>query len=466
MKKHLLTLVSVLLLLCMLFPMSATATDAVAEEDASETVFVVILKVDKAKGEKILLADVEAKEMKNVNIPPDALRNINEVTNKFAAEPLYAGEYVRKEQLSSSRVIESDPRLLVKNITKSGNDFVVVTDYVIPNTGENLQTHLQAIIDKNPLRTIYFPDGEYVISSPLLTSAVGGATTTFCFADGAVLKASDAWSSQGTGQNALICLGGKKAANDNRSVGSYYGIFGGTFDGNGMADGISVDSGRESIIRGCKVINAKNGIYIKTGANNGSSDADIEDVIIDGKGLLGSVGLRIVGYDNTFTDVKIYDVEKGVIMNSGGNALRNIEVRLTDAPHCEGLKKRYQRLIGIECISDSFYYQCYVENYATAYSLTSDRYQSNYDSCDAAWTYAAPVQTAFSVNGNFVSRLSNCRVQFFDATSENAYLKSSGGNSGIIEAAQVDTSLLDTPIPPTTLKPNAVINISGMGKKD
>ena len=38
--------------------------------------------------------------------------------------------------------------------------YVIITDYVKANTGEDLADALQNIIDSNPRKTIYFPDGE------------------------------------------------------------------------------------------------------------------------------------------------------------------------------------------------------------------------------------------------------------------------------------------------------------------
>lgn len=49
--------------------------------------------------------------------------------------------------------------------------YVVVTDYIEPNSGKDISKQLQTIIDSNPRRTIYFPDGYYIIDSPLVTPA-------------------------------------------------------------------------------------------------------------------------------------------------------------------------------------------------------------------------------------------------------------------------------------------------------
>ena len=49
--------------------------------------------------------------------------------------------------------------------------YVVVTDYIEANTGKDVSDALQKLILDNPHRTIYFPDGEYVIAKPICTPA-------------------------------------------------------------------------------------------------------------------------------------------------------------------------------------------------------------------------------------------------------------------------------------------------------
>ena len=54
----------------------------------------------------------------------------------------------------------------MKNLATSPSDlgYVVVTDYIEANTGLDVSDAIQKIINENPHRTIYFPDGEYILS--------------------------------------------------------------------------------------------------------------------------------------------------------------------------------------------------------------------------------------------------------------------------------------------------------------
>ena len=65
----------------------------------------------------------------------------------------------------------------------------------------------------------------------------------------AVLRASDDWDSD----EAMVRLGGKDPANNIRQNGSNYYLSGGIIDGNHKADGISIDGGRETVVRNCSV---------------------------------------------------------------------------------------------------------------------------------------------------------------------------------------------------------------------
>ena len=94
---------------------------------------------------------------------------------------------------------------------------------------------LQKLIDENPNRTIFFPDGTYILSHPVMTPADPKRSVSMCLSAYAMFKASDDWDSD----EAMIRLGETHRANDIRTVGSNYYFAGGIIDGNGKANGIS-----------------------------------------------------------------------------------------------------------------------------------------------------------------------------------------------------------------------------------
>lgn len=87
---------------------------------------------------------------------------------------------------------------------------MIVTDFV-PNDGRaDVSDALQRLIDENPNRTIYLPDGTYLLSKPIATPADPAYSVDLQLSNFAVLKADTAWSSE----EAMVRLGGTHPAND------------------------------------------------------------------------------------------------------------------------------------------------------------------------------------------------------------------------------------------------------------
>ena len=105
--------------------------------------------------------------------------------------------------------------------------YLVVTDTVVADGKTDVADQIQKLIDDNPNRTIYFPDGVYVLGHPILTPADPKKSVDLQLSNYAVLKAADGWSSE----EAMVRLGGECPANDIRTIGSNYSFTGGIVDG-------------------------------------------------------------------------------------------------------------------------------------------------------------------------------------------------------------------------------------------
>ena len=150
--------------------------------------------------------------------------------------------------------------------------YIIVTDYIEANTGKDVSDELQKLILDNPNRTIYFPDGEYILAKPICTPANPIHSVALQLSTYAVLKAADTWSDE----EAMIRLGAAEPFNDINTIGSNYSFKGGIIDGNGVAIGISIYSGRETLIREVSIKHTQIGLSVKYGANNGSSASSLE----------------------------------------------------------------------------------------------------------------------------------------------------------------------------------------------
>lgn len=289
---------------------------------------------------------------------------------------------------------------------------VNVADLVKPDTGADVYEALQGIIDANPNKTLYFPDGEYVVSQSLCTPADPTKSVSLHLADFAVIKASDDF----TGE-AVVRLGGKDPFNTVTLNGSNYSLIGGIIDGNNIADGVSIDSGRETKIQNTSIKHTVVGLHIKYGANSGSSDADITDINIIGNDTPEAVGMLIEGFDNTFTNIRIGHVHHGVIMKSAGNALTNIH------PLCPMTETLYPGSCGfIEESSNNLYTYCYSDQFETCFKIVGEG-RSIYTDCFGFWWSGAGGNcTAFKAVGEeFNSVVTNTRIDFRHDTDNTVY---------------------------------------------
>ena len=114
-----------------------------------------------------------------------------------------------------------------------------VADALGEHSGKDVSDALQKIIDLNPNRTLFFPDGEYLLSKPVATPADPLKSVSLVLSDFAVLRAADDF----CGEEAMVRLGGKCAANNIRLPGSNYALRGGIVDGSGRAKAVSIDGG-------------------------------------------------------------------------------------------------------------------------------------------------------------------------------------------------------------------------------
>lgn len=373
------------------------------------------------RGRRITKEDVRLESVGKAQIPANALTSLDGVIGSYATEELHSGEYLQAGQISDEAMAAADPELLIKPILKSNEDYVIVTDYVVPNTDEDISYFLQQIIDKNPNRTIYFPDGVYTIAYPLIMPSKVNESVALRFADGAVLKAHANWKGKvrGDGNDALIRIGADGSNTDDfKSMGHYYNVMGGTFDGGSRANGINVECGLEVVIRDVRMINVRVGLLVKDGVHSRSSCVDAENITVIGNGVTGEVGVKVVGLDNTFSNIRVYDMPIGFqSANSGGNFISGIYVYDTS----DALKNR--NTVGIVSYGTDWISDCYVENADVAYEL-GDKviFRDN----TASWSKGfCKLQQAFIVNNGAIA-LSGCRA-IFDPVADGRYVYQSQG---------------------------------------
>ena len=427
---------TVLVIALALCSLAVFAEEAETEDSDNGMVTVVRLTKDAPMGTRLTADHMEEVSVPSFNLPANLIKDIEEAMIKYMVEDAFAGEYLNVEQISEKYVAPVKSDLVLRDIKRSGNDYVIVSDYIKPDTGDDVAALVQELIDTNPNRCIYFPAGEYIFGSPVNTSSNPNDSVSILLDDGAVIKASDKWKADG--DNALICLGGSEMVNNIRDVGSYYSISGGTLDANGKANGLAISAGRETVIRNLCIKNAKIGISIPRGTNNVSADVDFEDVTIIGQGKAGTIGIDVHAHDNTYSNVRIYDMATGMNNTFGGEVksiyVINTEKSAAIADQTFGFVGTSPRMT-----------QCYTENCATAYAMSTGAVLND---CTAVWTSASwKVQKAFNkAKGNTV--ISGCRVDFLPGEGVTCELISDVVNSGkmLVKGCIFDKNALTAPL--------------------
>ena len=318
------------------------------------------------------------------------------------------------------------------------NGFVVVTDYVPANAGYDVSDQLQKLILDHPNRTIYFPDGEYLLSKPLDTPANPVHSVSLELSNYAVLRAAENWDQK----EAVVRLGAAEPFNDITTPGSNYSFCGGIVDGAGRANGISIDSGRETAIRNVSIKNTVVGIHIKWGANSRSSDADISGVNIVGCASKDSIGVWMEGHDNTLTNMRIYRVHKGIVLDSGGNMLRNIHP-LYGFAHELAEDENYLTSVAFEDNwNDNYYDICYSDQFCTGFSMKTTSANIYTNSYIMWYSPRGGREVAFRVDGKFNSIIRSPRVNYRSETENVLLTVAEPGGCGILENPMTNPDML------------------------
>ncbi|MBQ7319746.1 MAG: hypothetical protein IJW97_06200 [Clostridia bacterium] len=310
--------------------------------------------------------------------------------------------------------------------------YVVITDYVAAGTGRDVSDDIQRVIDEHPMRTIFFPDGEYILGKPICTSANPKHAVALQLSNFAVFKAADDWAHT----EAMVRLGAAEPYNTITVNGSNYYFSGGIVDGNMKANGIAIESGRETIVRNVSIKHTFIGLHIKHGANFGSSDADIETVNIVGNNKRDSIGVLIEGYDNTLTNMRIYAVQTGVVLKSGGNFLRNVHPLFcygyegadpTEIDHADSVAFH-------DYDHTNWYDYCYSDQMATGFRLAAGS-RATLMNCFAMWYWGGSREIAIACDGKFDATVTNIKVNFREDTAIHNALLTVGehGGNGFIE---------------------------------
>lgn len=247
------------------------------------------------------------------------------------------------------------------------NSVVNVKSYGVKGDGvTDDTTAIQDCINDNPLRTIYFPDGTYLVSEHLYTNATDTEKVYLKLDKNAIIKASNDFS-----DDFVIIIGETGTATAYGSSSNKSGIEGGTIDCNNRTSGVNIQNIHLGKILDISIINSNLiGIQIDR-TNNSSSDIYVNNVDLRGTdgNNVNSIGLLLNGGDNNIDMLRTTGFHVGIKILSGGNYFSNchplysIQLETTN----------YNTSIGYEIQGQNNYFSdCYSDNFSTCFQVNGE----------------------------------------------------------------------------------------------
>ena len=254
----------------------------------------------------------------------------------------------------------------------------------------------------NPNKTIFFPDGIYLISSTIILNPANDKSVSLSFSKNAIIKASDNFP-----KNAYmfgIQLIGTYNYYSNNAI---IRIDGMQCDCNGcnfLINGINTNDRAYPIeLSNCNVHNiGSRGIFIQTGYNSNSSDSLIHDCVFLGTDLKGSTGILVAGADNKFTNVRLHGFRRGMVFDRGGQICINVHTLHHGTFDLDYVNDS----IGFYCRNGSLneFTNCFSDSHASGWVFDVDS-PSTLTGCICFWwndltanTYAIRIKSGVSFN--------------------------------------------------------------------
>ncbi len=398
MKNSIKRILCIAICICVLFALALTAVSCKNGKDPQDgpkegEVAVVRVSKDMKKGDKITNENVYIDYVDEEKVHFNAIRELEKAVDKYLTVDVYAGDYLFAGKLTDKAMTDNS----------NNSAYTSVKDYV--KEGEDCTALIQNLIYENSGKTLYFADGTYTISKPLILSADPITKVSIELSDFAVIKAADSWSSE----DAMICIGTNDKDVDEAGAGAQ--LEGGVIDGSGKAKGISVVGARDSFISSISIKNATVGLVLG-GEHDTRTTVENINIICDANDSF--VGMEILSNSNAFENVLIDGPHTGVKLTGKNNILKNIRATYNGSATSS---------IGFEdCGFANNYDICFSENYSTGFYMGADVKASVYSGCYSFWNNGISVQTAYRTEAGLNALIRSCRADFENADAETAYL--------------------------------------------
>ena len=429
-------LVSVILCLSMLLCGALVSCNNEPEAvSGGDMVNVVRAKEKIEMGTKIGEESVEIVAMDASVVPAGALSRKEDVVGKFATAQIFAGDFFCAEKLSSKMpVVKDEEKEEGDQLNFDDAGYVLVSDYLKPDPKKDAADAIQKLIDENPNRTLYFPDGVYLLSKPITTSADPAKTVSFKLSNFAHFKAMDTWE---TRSEPLFKLGATDMTDEFASATYHYSLEGGIFDGADKADAIWVMGAGNVAIRYSSIKNTVVGIHVKANDAEGNGPTvDVHTVNIVGSGTVDSYGVILDTNDNTLTNMRIASNLIAIKLTGSENFLRNLHPLFIFEAPLNSVEVYKQSVAFYDEGKQNFYDNCYNDQFATGFYFSKDT-ASIMDCCFNYWySEKYEVHNSYVCEGQFngIIRYSSSDVGHADKGTEcNFLLVGEAGGKGTID---------------------------------
>ena len=414
---------------------SAGDVNAPAKDTQEEKIEVYRALEDISSGSKIVATKVEKVMVYKSALPEGTLTSEDAVVGKFATDKIFAGDYFFAAKLSNVKPATDDEEVEEDDGKLNFDDAgcVLVSDHVKANTGKDVSDAIQKLVEDNPNRTLYFPDGEYLISKPIETYADPDKTVSFRFSNYAIIRPVDEW----TRGEPLIKLGAKGSAGDKTNVGNVYVVEGGILDGKNVTDAIWVMNGGNVSIRYMAIKYAVVGIHVKKVEGLSDPTVDVNTVNIIGSGTVDSIGVLLETDDNTLSNMRIAANQISVKVLSNNNMLRNLHPLYVFRSTINAEETFKDSIAFCDLGTRNYYDNCYSDQFANGFYLGEGN-ASVFNCCFAYWYTVGYVHhNAFVCEGKFdaVIRMTDAEFDIWtDGIECNFLLVGEDGGVGTIDS--------------------------------
>ena len=352
-------------------------------------------------------------------VPEGAVTSISDIVNKFAKVDVYSGDFIFSEKVSKTADFNDAQGTHHK-------DYVVVTDYI--TTGEkDVAKCIQKAIDENPNKTIYFPDGAYLINRPIKTSADPAKAVSFHLSNYAHINTiSTKWE----GGDALFELGALDSDKD--AVCSFVG---GILGGGGVTGGVVVKGG-SALINNFSLKQTTIGLAVKEGAR---ADIDSGVVIGSGSGENGAIGVLIESDECTVTNMRLCYIWVGIRVTGKNNIFRNLHPLYIGSDN-------YNSCGFWDTGDRNFFDVCYSDQLAIGFRVGPET-NSIFNGCFVMWyagAYSNGVQYGFQFDGQMNSIIRDTVVSLAWTQPDTTYVKiAEDGGNGVILYPRISSPGMD-----------------------